>query len=99
LYHSELIYSGSKSSRADFLGPDESELNFAVSANLQLFYPCVHTSLVSALLEHLHRKYVALSPEILDEVQQSYAVDPLEEKDCCDPGKMNSFLEASNGRV
>jgi hypothetical protein len=42
---------------------------------------------------------VALSPEILDEVQQSYTVDPLEEKDCCDPGKMNSSLEASNGRV
>jgi hypothetical protein len=42
---------------------------------------------------------VALSPEILDEVQQSYAVDPVEEKDCCDPGKLNSFLEASNGGV
>ncbi len=41
-------------------------------------------------LEHLHpRSVCGPALEILDEVQQSNPVDPLE--DCCNPGKMQIF--------
>jgi hypothetical protein len=48
------------------------------------------SDLPGTILEHLHQCDPAL--KILDEVQQSYRVNPLE--DCCDLGKMHGFQDS-----
>jgi hypothetical protein len=48
------------------------------------------SDLPGTILEHLHQCDPAL--KILDEVQQSYRVNPLE--DCCDLGKTHGFQDS-----
>jgi hypothetical protein len=69
----------------------------------EVFVVCIANTFLVAL-EHLHRCSVCgPALEILDEVQQSYIVDPPE--DCSDPGIMHNFqgpggaLEESNKHI